>query len=151
MAEGEGFEPPEPFRVQWFSRPPPSTTRPSLRVEIGPEFARLPDRRRTNRLCVTRSVTVTEIRRRPKQFDLAIDGSVSVDKLIGMPRDGRGKRVYLSDAVVIMTSNLGAENFRKLTSPMGFLSKTVGVSQVEGKVRRELERRFCAGVSQPHR
>src|SRR5262245_44037716 len=30
MAEGEGFEPPVPFRVQWFSRPPPSTTRPSL-------------------------------------------------------------------------------------------------------------------------
>ena len=32
LAEGEGFEPPVPFRVQWFSRPPPSTTRPSLRV-----------------------------------------------------------------------------------------------------------------------
>ena len=31
LAEREGFEPPEPFRVQWFSRPPPSTTRPSLR------------------------------------------------------------------------------------------------------------------------
>ncbi len=41
-----------------------------------------------------------------------------------------------------MTSNLGAENFRKLTSPMGFLSKTVGVTQVEGEVMRELERRF---------
>jgi ATP-dependent Clp protease ATP-binding subunit ClpA len=119
------------------------------------------------------------------------DGSVSVDKLIGMPRgivgserggvltnqlkdnpycvvlldevekaspntlnlflqafdegwmtDGRGKRVYLSDAVIIMTSNIGAENFRKLTSPMGFLSKAVGVAQVEGEVMRELERRF---------
>src|SRR5215213_11499819 len=32
MAEREGFEPPEPFPVQWFSRPPPSTTRPSLRT-----------------------------------------------------------------------------------------------------------------------
>jgi ATP-dependent Clp protease ATP-binding subunit ClpA len=119
------------------------------------------------------------------------DGSVSVDKLIGMPRgivgserggiltnqlkdnpycvilldevekaspntlnlflqafdegwltDGRGKRVYLSDAVVIMTSNLGAENFRKLTSPLGFLSRSVGVEQVQGEVMRELERRF---------
>jgi len=119
------------------------------------------------------------------------DGSVSVDKLIGMPRgivgserggiltnqlkdnpytvilldevekaspsllnlflqafdegwltDGRGKRVYLSDAVVIMTSNIGSENFRKLTSPMGFLSRTVGVQQVQGEVLRELERRF---------
>src|SRR4029453_4547849 len=33
-AEGEGFEPPVPFRVQRFSRPPPSTTRPSLRTGI---------------------------------------------------------------------------------------------------------------------
>jgi hypothetical protein len=31
LAEGEGFEPPGPFPVQRFSRPPPSTTRPSLR------------------------------------------------------------------------------------------------------------------------
>jgi ATP-dependent Clp protease ATP-binding subunit ClpA len=119
------------------------------------------------------------------------DGSVAVDKLIGMPRgivgserggiltnqlkdnpytvvlldevekaspnllnlflqafdegwltDGRGKRVYLSDAVVIMTSNIGSENFRKLTSPLGFLSHDVGVQQVQGEVMRELERRF---------
>jgi hypothetical protein len=27
-----------PFPAQWFSRPPPSTTRPSLRVEIAPKF-----------------------------------------------------------------------------------------------------------------
>src|SRR5262245_3428496 len=33
MAEREGFEPPVPFRVQWFSRPPPSTARPSLRAQ----------------------------------------------------------------------------------------------------------------------
>src|SRR5205085_2809501 len=60
----------------------------------------------------------------------------------GWMTDGRGKRVYLSDAVIIRTSNLGAENFRKLTSPMGFLSKTVGIEQVQGEVMRELERRF---------
>ena len=30
MAEGEGFEPPEPFLVQRFSRPPHSTTLPSF-------------------------------------------------------------------------------------------------------------------------
>jgi hypothetical protein len=34
LAEGEGFEPPEPLPVQWFSRPPPSTARPSLREVI---------------------------------------------------------------------------------------------------------------------
>src|SRR5262245_4608058 len=33
LAEGEGFEPPVRFPAQWFSRPPPSTTRPSLRIE----------------------------------------------------------------------------------------------------------------------
>src|SRR5579871_4208932 len=31
MAEGEGFEPPVPFRVQRFSRPPVSTAHTSLR------------------------------------------------------------------------------------------------------------------------
>ncbi len=119
------------------------------------------------------------------------DGSVSVDKLIGMPRgivgaerggvltnqlrdspytvllldeiekaslpmlhlflqafdegwltDGRGKRVYLSDAIVIMTSNLGSEHFRKLTNPLGFLAGKVSIEQVQGDVSRELERRF---------
>jgi ATP-dependent Clp protease ATP-binding subunit ClpA len=119
------------------------------------------------------------------------DGSVAVDKLIGMPRgivgserggilttqlkdnpftvilldevekaspsllnlflqafdegwltDGRGKRVYLSDAIVIMTSNLGSEHFRQLTSSMGFRARNVGVEQVKGEVFRELERRF---------
>ena len=119
------------------------------------------------------------------------DGSVAVDKLIGMPRgivgserggvltnqlkdnpftvvlldevekaspnllnlflqafdegwltDGRGKRVYLSDSVVIMTSNVGSEVFRKLTSPMGFLSRQVSVEQVRSEIMRELERRF---------
>jgi len=60
----------------------------------------------------------------------------------GWITDGRGKRVYLSDAIVIMTSNIGSECFRKLTNPLGFLSKQVGVDQVQGEITRELERRF---------
>src|SRR5580693_6863723 len=32
VAEEEGFEPPEPFRVQRFSRPPVSTTHPFLHL-----------------------------------------------------------------------------------------------------------------------
>ena len=60
----------------------------------------------------------------------------------GWITDGRGKRVYLSDAVVIMTSNIGSECFRKLTSPLGFLSRSIGIEQVQGEVTRELERRF---------
>ncbi len=60
----------------------------------------------------------------------------------GWLTDGRGKRVYLSDAIIIMTSNLGSEHFRKLTNPLGFLSRSVGVDQVRSEVLRELERRF---------
>src|ERR1700704_5052575 len=60
----------------------------------------------------------------------------------GWLTDGRGKRVYLSDAIIIMTSNLGSEHFRKLTSSMGFRAGHVGVEQVEGEGHRELERRF---------
>ena len=60
----------------------------------------------------------------------------------GWLTDGRGKRVYLSDAIIIMTSNLGSEHFRKLTSPLGFRAGQVNVDQVEGEVMRELERRF---------
>jgi ATP-dependent Clp protease ATP-binding subunit ClpC len=60
----------------------------------------------------------------------------------GWVTDGRGKRVYLSDAIVIMTSNIGSECFRRLSSPLGFYSKQVGVEQVQGEITRELERRF---------
>jgi hypothetical protein len=34
MAEGEGFEPPVRFPVQWFSRPPVSTAHASLRAGL---------------------------------------------------------------------------------------------------------------------
>src|SRR5260370_32183967 len=65
----------------------------------------------------------------------------------GWVTDGRGRRVYLSDAIVIMTSNLGCEHFRKLTSPFGFYSKQVAIEQsfdrIRGEVPRELERRFA--------
>jgi ATP-dependent Clp protease ATP-binding subunit ClpA len=61
----------------------------------------------------------------------------------GWLTDGRGKRVYLSDAIVIMTSNIGSEHFRKLTNPLGFFAQQVGVEQVQGEIMRELERRFA--------
>src|SRR3954467_14363428 len=60
----------------------------------------------------------------------------------GWITDGRGKRVYLSDAIVIMTSNIGSECFRKLSSPLGFYSKQVSVEQVQGEIAREREGRF---------
>jgi ATP-dependent Clp protease ATP-binding subunit ClpA len=60
----------------------------------------------------------------------------------GWLTDGRGKRVYLSDAIIIMTSNAGSEHFRKLTNPMGFRQGQMPLDQVQGDVNRELERRF---------
>jgi ATP-dependent Clp protease ATP-binding subunit ClpA len=60
----------------------------------------------------------------------------------GWITDGRGKRVYLSDAISIMTSNAGSEHFRKLTNPMGFRQGHAPLDQVQGDVNRELERRF---------
>jgi ATP-dependent Clp protease ATP-binding subunit ClpA len=60
----------------------------------------------------------------------------------GWITDGRGKRVYLSDAIVIMTSNIGSEYFRKLTNPLGFLARQLEVEQIQGEILREVERRF---------
>ena len=60
----------------------------------------------------------------------------------GWITDGRGKRVYLSDAIIIMTSNIGADHFRRLTSPFGFKSGTTAGDDVRVEVMRELERRF---------
>ncbi len=60
----------------------------------------------------------------------------------GWITDGRGKRVYLSDAVIIMTSNAGSEHFRKLTTPMGLRAGNIPIDQVKADVSRELERRF---------
>jgi ATP-dependent Clp protease ATP-binding subunit ClpA len=60
----------------------------------------------------------------------------------GWITDGHGRRVYLSDAIIIMTSNVGSEHFRKLRNPLGFLSRDVAVEQVQADIRRDVERRF---------
>jgi len=60
----------------------------------------------------------------------------------GWLTDGRGKRVYLSDAIVIMTSNAGSEHFRKLQSPLGFRSGQMRMEEVQSEISRDLERRF---------
>ena len=61
----------------------------------------------------------------------------------GWLTDGRGKRVYLSDAIVIMTSNLGSENFKKYEKPLGFGMKTLGdVRAVKNEVMKSAEQRF---------
>jgi ATP-dependent Clp protease ATP-binding subunit ClpA len=120
------------------------------------------------------------------------DGTVSIEKLIGMPRgivgserggilteqlrenpytvllldevekaspylmnlflqafdegwltDGRGKKVYLSDAIIIMTSNLGSESFKKFEKPFGFGTKTAAdFRAVKNEVMKAAETRF---------
>ncbi len=61
----------------------------------------------------------------------------------GWMTDGRGKKVYLSDAIVIMTSNLGSESFKKYEKPLGFGTKTLGdVRAVKHEVLKAAEQRF---------
>jgi len=61
----------------------------------------------------------------------------------GWMTDGRGKKVYLSDAIVIMTSNLGSENFKRYEKPLGFGQKSVGdIMQIRGEAMKAAETRF---------
>jgi ATP-dependent Clp protease ATP-binding subunit ClpA len=61
----------------------------------------------------------------------------------GWMTDGRGKKVYLSDAIVIMTSNLGSDSFKKFEKPLGFGTKTIGdVKAVKAEVMKAAEHRF---------
>jgi ATP-dependent Clp protease ATP-binding subunit ClpA len=61
----------------------------------------------------------------------------------GWLTDGRGKKVYLSDAIVIMTSNLGSENFKKYEKPLGFGMKSLGdMKEIKGDVMKAAENRF---------
>ena len=61
----------------------------------------------------------------------------------GWMTDGRGKKVYLSDAIIIMTSNLGSESFKKYEKPLGFGLKTLGdVRAIKNEVMKAAEQRF---------
>jgi ATP-dependent Clp protease ATP-binding subunit ClpA len=61
----------------------------------------------------------------------------------GWITDGRGKKVYLSDAIIIMTSNLGSDNFKKYMKPLGFGTKTLAdIKQINRDVIKAAEERF---------
>src|SRR5256886_4877800 len=61
----------------------------------------------------------------------------------GWLTDGRGKKVYLSDAIVIMTSNLGSDSFKKFEKPLGFGTKTAqDFRVVKNEVMKAAELRF---------
>ena len=61
----------------------------------------------------------------------------------GWITDGRGKKVFLSDAIVVMTSNLGSDNFKKYMKPLGFGTKTLAdIDAIKREVLKAAEDRF---------
>lgn len=60
----------------------------------------------------------------------------------GWLTDGRGKRVYFSDTVIVMTSNIGADIFKKFVKPMGFLPEGIGTDVLKKDILKELENTF---------
>lgn len=60
----------------------------------------------------------------------------------GWLTDGRGKRVYFSDAVIIMTSNLGSDQFKKFLKPLGFLSEGERIGDLKKSIMKEVEQTF---------
>ncbi len=60
----------------------------------------------------------------------------------GWLTDGRGKRVYFSDTVIIMTSNLGSDVFKKYVKPLGFLNDGENTGQLKKDIMRDVESVF---------
>ncbi len=60
----------------------------------------------------------------------------------GWLTDGRGKRVYFSDTVIIMTSNLGADEFKKFVKPLGFLPEGEKIDSLKKNIMKEVENTF---------
>lgn len=60
----------------------------------------------------------------------------------GWLTDGRGKKVYFSDTIVIMTSNLGGEEFSKITNPLGFAREEASFESIRKQVLQVAERTF---------
>jgi ATP-dependent Clp protease ATP-binding subunit ClpA len=61
----------------------------------------------------------------------------------GWITDGRGKKVFLSDSIVIMTSNLGSDSFKKYMKPLGFGTKTLAdIKAIKREVLKAAEERF---------
>lgn len=60
----------------------------------------------------------------------------------GWLTDGRGKRVHLSDCIVIMTSNIGSNHFKKITNPLGFRVEEENYTRVKSNIKNEVEKIF---------
>jgi len=62
----------------------------------------------------------------------------------GWLTDGRGRRVYFSDTVIIMTSNIGADIFKKYVKPLGFMPEGQSVKALKKDIMKDLENTFSA-------
>ncbi|MCX7751323.1 MAG: ATP-dependent Clp protease ATP-binding subunit [Blastocatellia bacterium] len=61
----------------------------------------------------------------------------------GWITDGRGKKVYLSDAIVIMTSNLGSDRYKKYLNPLGFAPQNKDtLEQIKREIIKAAEDHF---------
>ncbi|GMR04926.1 MAG: ATP-dependent Clp protease ATP-binding subunit [Thermodesulfobacteriota bacterium] len=60
----------------------------------------------------------------------------------GWLTDGRGKRVYFSDTVIIMTSNIGSDVFKKYVKPLGFLPEGQSTAVLKKDIVKDLENTF---------
>lgn len=57
----------------------------------------------------------------------------------GWLTDGRGKRVYFSDTVIIMTSNLGVDMFKKYVKPLGFMPEGQDTHAFKKDILKDVE------------
>lgn len=60
----------------------------------------------------------------------------------GWLTDGYGRRVYFSDSIIIMTSNLGSAHFRKILNPLGFYSTNSSLDIINKAINQEVEKTF---------
>jgi len=60
----------------------------------------------------------------------------------GWLTDGRGKKVYFSDSIIIMTSNLGSHLFKSALQPLGYLNERENINVVKREILKDMERVF---------
>ena len=119
--------------------------RPQLVLEDIFGVRSLPDQKVTRPLLPRRADEQVDVRqpRLVQVPDALAAGYKAFDE--GWITDGRGKKVYLSDAIVIMTSNLGSANLKKYESPLSFGQQALGKNHLllAFEFTRELGH-FCA-------
>ncbi|MCX5910003.1 MAG: AAA family ATPase [Deltaproteobacteria bacterium] len=67
----------------------------------------------------------------------------------GFLTDGRGRKVYFSDTVIMLTSNLGSDEFKRFMKPLGFLLDTQQLDTVKKAILKEVENHFSPELFAP--